>query len=309
MARQRSPARDKAFEIYKEHKGNITNREIASILNEDEKKIAVWKQRDKWDNNSNVVQQKNKCCTTNKNANKKTKKKNDKESIADEIKEVLENTELNDKQRLFCVIYAKRMNATKAYQQAYNCSYETAMVEGCKSLRNPKIKEQVDILTALQLNKEFLSRGIIQKYIDIAFSDITDFMKFGKKDEICYDSYGKPILDENGMIKTKEVSYVELKESNQIDGTLISEISEGNVGIKVKLVDKMKALDFLTKHCNLLSDEEKIQLDIEKRKLENRKLSAEIAKINGESDDEKEDDGFIEALGSTAKEDWSDEEI
>lgn len=41
MPRQRSPNRDKAFEIYKEHKGNITNREIASILNEDEKVIAV----------------------------------------------------------------------------------------------------------------------------------------------------------------------------------------------------------------------------------------------------------------------------
>ena len=62
MARVRSPNRDKAFEIYKEHEGNITNREIASILNEDEKVIAVWKSRDKW----NVVQQSKKRCTTKK---------------------------------------------------------------------------------------------------------------------------------------------------------------------------------------------------------------------------------------------------
>lgn len=60
MARVRSPNRDKAFEIYKEHGGNITNREIASMLDEDEKVIAVWKSRDKW----NVVQQSKKCCTT-----------------------------------------------------------------------------------------------------------------------------------------------------------------------------------------------------------------------------------------------------
>lgn len=60
MARVRSPNRDKAFEIYKEHGGNITNREIASILDEDEKVIAVWKSRDKW----NVVQQSKKRCTT-----------------------------------------------------------------------------------------------------------------------------------------------------------------------------------------------------------------------------------------------------
>lgn len=60
MARVRSPNRGKAYEIYKEHDGNITNREIASILNEDEKVIAVWKSRDKW----NDVQQSKKRCTT-----------------------------------------------------------------------------------------------------------------------------------------------------------------------------------------------------------------------------------------------------
>lgn len=58
MAWTRSPNRDKAFEIYKEHNGNITNREIANNINEDEKKVAVWKQRDKWNDELNVVQQK-----------------------------------------------------------------------------------------------------------------------------------------------------------------------------------------------------------------------------------------------------------
>ena len=60
MARQRSPNRDRAFEIYKEHDGNITNRAIADLLGEDEKVIAVWKNRDKW----NVVQQSKERCTT-----------------------------------------------------------------------------------------------------------------------------------------------------------------------------------------------------------------------------------------------------
>lgn len=62
MAKPRSPNRDKAFEIYVEHGGNITNREIAALLDENEKVIAVWKSRDKW----NVVQQSGKCCTTNR---------------------------------------------------------------------------------------------------------------------------------------------------------------------------------------------------------------------------------------------------
>ncbi|QXE19527.1 phage terminase small subunit [Clostridium sp. 001] len=49
MSRQRSPNRDKAFKIYKEHKGNISNKEIADLLNESSNNISVWKCRDKWE--------------------------------------------------------------------------------------------------------------------------------------------------------------------------------------------------------------------------------------------------------------------
>lgn len=71
MPRQRDPRRDEAFEIWKQHKGKITNREIANQLDVDEKKVAVWKQRDKW----NVVQQTNESCTTNdKNITAKRKR-------------------------------------------------------------------------------------------------------------------------------------------------------------------------------------------------------------------------------------------
>ena len=62
MPRKRSPNRARAFEIYQEYGGNITNREIAALLGEDEKVVAVWKSRDKW----NVVQQSKESRTTNK---------------------------------------------------------------------------------------------------------------------------------------------------------------------------------------------------------------------------------------------------
>ena len=306
MARERSPARDKAFEIYKEHKGDITNREIASILETSEKTISGWKAKDKWNENFNGVLQKKIRSTPKENSNKKVAK----EAIAKEVKEVLANTELTDKQRLFCVIYSRCLNATKAYQKAYKCTYETAMVEGCKSLRNPKISEQIESLNSVQFNAEFIKKSLIQKYIDIAFSDITEYVKFGEEEIIVYDKDGQPRITPEGEIMTSKFNYVTLGDSQQVDGTLITEISEGKAGIKIKLADKMKAMDFLTKHYNLLSDEEKTKLDIEYKKLQNRKIGAEIAKINGESDDdEKEDDGFVEALGGTAKEDWADEEI
>ncbi|MDQ0254917.1 uncharacterized protein YjcR [Evansella vedderi] len=62
MPRKRDPKRDEAWELYKKHNGDITNRRIANILEVDEKKVAVWKQRDKWNvvqqTKKNVVQQK-----------------------------------------------------------------------------------------------------------------------------------------------------------------------------------------------------------------------------------------------------------
>lgn len=63
MPRERNPNRDKALELYREHKGKITNREIAEILGENEKVIAVWKGRDQW---QSVVQQKKSCTTKRK---------------------------------------------------------------------------------------------------------------------------------------------------------------------------------------------------------------------------------------------------
>ena len=60
MPKRRSENRDKAFEIFKEHDGKITNRKIAEMLNEKENTISNWKCKDKW----NVVLRKNDCSTT-----------------------------------------------------------------------------------------------------------------------------------------------------------------------------------------------------------------------------------------------------
>jgi len=57
MPRQRSPNRDRAFEIYKEHGGNIENRRIAEILGISEKSVGGWKCKDKWDSKMNGVLQ------------------------------------------------------------------------------------------------------------------------------------------------------------------------------------------------------------------------------------------------------------
>ncbi len=49
MARNRNPNRDKAYEIYKDHRGEVSPKKISEILNENVNNIRNWKSNDKWD--------------------------------------------------------------------------------------------------------------------------------------------------------------------------------------------------------------------------------------------------------------------
>ncbi|WP_321993215.1 terminase small subunit [Clostridium butyricum] len=293
-------------------------KEIAEKYNVSINTVKSWKTRYKWCKDKKGMHTKSKkVCTQNKKS-AGTKKNNEcdiKEPIADEVKEVMENEELTDKQRLFCVIYAKCLNATKAYQKIYKCTYETAMVNGCKLLSNTKIKEQLNKLIESDLNYEFLQKSIIQKYKDIAFADINDYIEYGTEYEPQFDENGNVKLDENGEMVTKPKSYVLLNNSVKTDGTLISEISAGNTGVRIKLADRMKALEELKKMRSLLTEDEKKTLDIQCKKLQNEKIKkdiekidAEIVRITGNGDNDKvQDDGFIDALNQQATEVWKDE--
>jgi phage terminase small subunit len=248
MPRMRDPIREKAFLIYKSHNGYIDLVEIAGQLSRPSGTIRGWKSKDKWDDKLNGTFQKN---TERSKQNKNTTK-----PIADEVKQVIENPELNDKQRLFCLHFINSLNATKAYQKAYECSYKTAAVEAHRLLKNPKIINQIN-----ELRKGIFSRAlltvddIVQRYIDIAFADITDFADFGTRKVVFTKE------NDNGtMSATVEMSYVDAKPSWMVDGALLSEISMGKGGIKIKLQDRIKALQWLTDHMDLLTTEQKIRV-------------------------------------------------
>jgi phage terminase small subunit len=292
MPRGRNPNREKAKDIYINAKGNIKLIDIAEQLGVLDTQIRKWKSQDKWDNE---LQGKGTLPNNKRNVtNKREPKRNEaKEPISEAVREVMENNELSDKHKQFCILYSKRQNAVKAYQKVYHCTYWTAAVEGCKLLKKPKIKEQINKLLEEELNKEFLKKGLIQQYKDIAFSDMGDYVEFGKKQvpqwKKSKDGDMIPIIDPNtGEQMIKEYSYVELKDSICVDTSLISEVSEGKDGIKFKLADKMKAMEVLSKLSNLLSDEEKTKLDVEYKKIQNEKLKAEVEKLKGDKDNVRE---------------------
>lgn len=301
MARAPNEKVNKALSLYQKGYKLV---DIAKELDIPPGTVRRWKKTYNWDNSERSEKENDKSeRSVSKKSKENEKKKRKEKAIAEEVKEVLENTELTDKQRLFCVIYAKCMNATKSYLKVYGCSYETAMVNGCNLLRNTKIKEQIDLLLGAECNKEFLKRSILQKYIDIALADITDFLEFGQEEVPVMGPFG-PIIDKKTKKEiTKVINVVRFKEFSEIDGTLLSEVKQGKDGASIKLLDKMKAIEFLAKYSGLLDTVTKEKLEIEKQKLE-------IAKIKSgayEEEEEVEDDGFIAALGNKVAEVWANE--
>ena len=174
--------------------------------------------------------------------------------------------ELTDKQRLFCIKYIRCFNATKAYQKAYGVDYDTAMAAGPRMLGNVRVKNEIQRLKQTRLNRELLDESdIFQKYMDIAFADITDYVQFGRENIPVMGPFG-PIEAKDrktGKKKTltKEVNVVRFRESSEVDGTLISEVKQGKDGASIKLADRMKALEWLSAHMDFATEEQKARIE------------------------------------------------
>lgn len=252
MARAPDPRIEQAKAMYLEGEKLV---EIASQLNLPEGTVRRWKCTHKWDNERSDKK-------SERSESKKSKKKKAAES---EVDQVIENPELTDKQRLFCIYYIRSFNATKAYQKAYGCSYENAMQNGSRMLRNDKVKEEIIRLKQNRLNQELLSEeDIFQKYMDIAFSDITDYVKFGTEKVPVMTMYGPAQVQDpkTGKKKTltETVNIIHFRDSSEVDGSIISEVKHGKNGSSIKLADRMKALQWLADHMNLGTEEQRARI-------------------------------------------------
>lgn len=269
MSNIRAPDEDLKLLAEKDYMDGMKYKDIATKYNVSLNTIKSWKQRYNWNRKS--VHTNKKVCTQNNN--KKLNKKDIKKPIVEEVNEVLENTELTDKQRLFCIYYIKKFNATKAYQKAYGCSYETALVNGPRLLGNARIQEEVQSLKEGKLNRIMLSEeDVFQKYMDIAFSDIGDYLSFKKvrKNKWTKNEQGEyiPALNpDTGQQDYFEYNVVELNNSKELDTSILQEVSEGKDGVKIKLQDKMKALQWLADHMGIATEEQKVKIKVLESKI------------------------------------------
>ena len=261
MPRQRSPNRDKAKDMYISSKGKMLLKDIAAQLDVKDTQVRKWKSQDKWDEElkGNVTNRKRNVTKKSKGIDGQLKT----ELLPEEI-ETLNNEELTEKQRLFCLYYVRWFNATKAYQKAYGCDYTTAMVNGCKLLSNPKIQTHIQSIKDAKIKQSmYTAEDYFQKMMDIAYSDVTDYLEFGQEETLVMSMYGSiKIENSNGdkeLLKEKK-NFVRLRESCEVDGTLIQEVKQGKEGVSVKLISKEFALKWLDKHYSDATDMQKAQL-------------------------------------------------
>lgn len=228
-------------------------------------------------------------------------KTSSKSPVSKKAIEKLNNSGLTDEQQLFCIYMIKYFNATKAYQKIKQCDYAVAAVMGHRWLKIPEVKKEIKNLKKARFNKALLEpEDIFQKYMDIAFSDLTDYLSWGREEVPVMAMYGPvevedPITGEKVQLM-KEINCIKFKESDEIDGTILQEVKQGKEGPSIKLADRMKALDWLANHMNMATDFQKAQMEVMR------------IKVTGDEQEEIEDDGFMDALNGTAQEDWQDED-
>ncbi|MCO0831924.1 terminase small subunit [Fructobacillus sp. W13] len=216
-----------------------------------------------------------------KKGHKVTKKVTLEKELHPAIQE-LENSDLNDKQKAFVMEFVRLSNATQAYINAYDVTYNTAMVQGSVTLRNPKIKKEIKRLRQARLK---------ELGIDV-FSLVDDMAKEAKADIGSYADWGSDEFQYTDEATGKELtghkSWVALKDKSKVDTKAIKKITVGKDGPIVELHDRNKARKELLEY---LRDSGEIAIETNKQrkdKAEADLFEAKAKELQGGGDNQND---------------------
>ncbi|WP_181976645.1 terminase small subunit [Roseburia inulinivorans] len=213
--------------------------------------VKSWKKRYAWSRGEGAHKEEKVCTQKSKGAPKKEA------PIDDGTKETLQNDDLTPEQQMFCIYYSRTFNAAQSYQKAYGCSYESAIANGSRLLTNDKVRAEIKRLKEIKRQQIVADADdIVELQMRIAFADIGNYVSFGQKEVTDIET------DETYM-----VSVVDLKESKNTDTQLIQEVKRGKDGVSVKLADKQKAIDWLSKYF-LVHPDDKYKAEFDKKRAE-----------------------------------------
>lgn len=154
---------------------------------------------------------------------------------------------LTIKQERFVVEFPKDWNMTQAALRA-GYAKRSARQSGSDNMKNPYILERIrKEIERLQKETGVTSEKVLLELGRIAFSDLTEFMAWSGEGANFYDSAE---LDEEQRAVISEVQ----AETTRYYPRDEDAPSEERVKLKVKLYDKLAALDKLARHFGILKD-------------------------------------------------------
>jgi len=297
---------------YIKAKGKINLKDLATKHKMKYATVRSIKSRDKWDEDINQVEnnatvKRNttaKACNTNKDnatvatVNNKVDKniKNEVQQAdqcnnqtatpatdLDEIEKIATlHMKLTSKQIIFCQEFIIDFNGSRAAIAA-GYSKNSARSIASNLLTKPNIQAVIRKFQKCAMqNLDIDTTKIIMEYASIAFSDITNYVDVGRKKITTLDKEGKKVTAIN--------DYCHLKLGQLVNANTIQEIKISDQGTFIKMHDKHKALDFLTKYAGMTSNDNVKNIEIQKLKLLQAKLKIEeqkgiLASDNGNIDE------------------------
>lgn len=168
----------------------------------------------------------------NKESPKKSKKSKKKKEVAVEVSDKPKERPLTQKELRFIDEYMIDLNATQAAIRA-GYSKKTANEIGYENMIKPRIRNIIrQKQLHRQVNSSITADMIIKELIRIGFSDVKD------------------VVNWNGWVVTPKNA----DELTEDQTAAISEMVPNKFGVKIKMHDKVAALEKLGKHLGIFTD-------------------------------------------------------
>lgn len=236
---KKNPLVDRAAEMFQAGKSMA---DIARSLDIPDSTVRRWKNTYKWE-------------ATHPNGERKKRSKSERSdkvkiSKKDGTKQTMENKELTEKERLFCLYYINSYNITMSYKKAYKCNYETASKNSYKIMGKNGIKNEIERLKEIKRQQVMISEeDIVELQMRIACSNIGDAVD----------------------IKNNNMS---VRPFEEIDTQIIREVKSTKDGIGIKMEDRQKAINWLTKYF-LMHPDDKYKAEFDRKRAEAGNASVE----------------------------------
>ncbi len=284
MPKVRSPNRDKAFELYKQHDGKIALVDIAEQLGETDGTVRGWKSKDSWESKMNgTFHSKNtERSKQKKEKNKGTRKKSS--NLSDEKNDTI-NTAENDNSKTDTIQNAKNRGAPKGNQNAVGNAGGLGAPVGNKYALTTGEFETImfdDLLNETEL-KLFAQDIDIETELDIniRFDRVREHRMMQRIKSL------ENSTDGNGKKKAMSISTVTVLKSNK-HGTSTATQSVNMLDVLIKHEDALNRVQ--STKLRAVKELHKIRNDNARLELEQQRVKAYENKVNGVAYDEVEYD-------------------